>query len=192
MLLWVAMAALAAVASLSVLLPLYRARRAERPATAQEISVYRDQLGEVESDHERGLIGEADAEAARIEIARRLLATDAEERGSVRQQARAPAKAVAVGLAVILPLLALGVYLVYGSPRLPDQPLVARALTTPSMAEPELSPYGVTVGGEDEAWLYREAMLPEWKATPAVQEFLVTLLPPEPGQVKPAGRNRRP
>jgi cytochrome c-type biogenesis protein CcmH len=80
----------------------------------------------VESDRERGLIGAADAEAARIEIARRLLASDEEARGDDAQPSRVPAKAVAIGLAVILPALALGLYLVYGSPRLPDQPLVAR------------------------------------------------------------------
>ncbi len=39
---------------------------------------------------------------------------------------RSPAKIVAIGLAILLPLAALCLYLVYGSPRLPDQPLVAR------------------------------------------------------------------
>lgn len=126
MLLWVIFAGLTALVLFALLRPLASGGASDESRAAFDATVYRDQLGEVESDHERGLIGEADAEAARIEIARRLLATDAEERGSVRQQARAPAKAVAVGLAVILPLLALGVYLVYGSPRLPDQPLVAR------------------------------------------------------------------
>ena len=39
-----------------------------------------------------------------------------------------------LGLAVMLPLLALGLYLLYGSPRLPDQPLVAR-LEDPSHSQ---------------------------------------------------------
>ena len=39
-------------------------------------AVYRDQLGEIESDRARGLIGEEEAEAARVEIARRLFAAD--------------------------------------------------------------------------------------------------------------------
>ncbi|MGC2411062.1 MAG: c-type cytochrome biogenesis protein CcmI [Methyloceanibacter sp.] len=126
MLLWVIFAGLTALVLFALLRPLASGRAGDESRAAFDATVYRDQLGEVESDRERGLIGEADAEAARIEIARRLLATDAEERGADRQQARAPTRAVAIGLAVILPLLALGLYLAYGSPRLPDQPLVAR------------------------------------------------------------------
>lgn len=126
MLLWVIFAGLTALVLLALLRPLASRRAGDESRAAFDATVYRDQLSEVESDRERGLIGEADAEAARIEIARRLLATDAEERGAHRQQARTPTRAVAIGLAVILPLLALGLYLTYGSPRLPDQPLVAR------------------------------------------------------------------
>jgi cytochrome c-type biogenesis protein CcmH len=125
-LLWVIFAGLTALVLFALLRPLASGSAGDESRAAFDATVYRDQLGEVENDRERGLIGEADAEAARIEIARRLLATDAEEGGNVRQQPRAPAKAVAIGLALILPLLALGLYLVYGSPRLPDQPLVAR------------------------------------------------------------------
>src|SRR5262249_1441508 len=66
------------------------------------------------------------AEAAGVEIARRLLATDVEKQGTKRSPTQSPAKALAIGLAIALPLAALSLYLVYGSPRLPDQPLIAR------------------------------------------------------------------
>lgn len=126
MLLWVIFGGLTAIVLFALLWPLTSGTAGDESRAAFDATVYRDQLGEVESDRERGLIGAADAEAARIEIARRLLASDEEARGDDAQPSRVPAKAVAIGLAVILPALALGLYLVYGSPRLPDQPLVAR------------------------------------------------------------------
>lgn len=126
MLLWVIFGGLTAIVLFALLRPLTSGTAGDESRAAFDATVYRDQLGEVESDRERGLIGAADAEAARIEIARRLLASDEEARGDDAQPSRVPAKAVAIGLAVILPALALGLYLVYGSPRLPDQPLVAR------------------------------------------------------------------
>ena len=126
MLLWVIFAVLTAFVLHVVLRPLAGGRASEESRAAFNATVYRDQLGEIESDRERGLIGKSDAEAARIEIARRLLATDAEEKGSNSLPAHFPIRALTIGLAVALPLAALGLYLVYGSPRLPDQPLTAR------------------------------------------------------------------
>jgi cytochrome c-type biogenesis protein CcmH len=125
-LLWVIFAVLTALVLYALLRPLASGRASEASRADFNATVYRDQLGEVESDRERGLIGEGDAEAARIEIARRLLATDAEEQSSKLSPTHFPTRALAPGLAVALPLLALGLYLVYGSPRLPDQPLTAR------------------------------------------------------------------
>ena len=126
MLIWVIFAALTASVLYVLLRPLVSGGADEASRAAFDATVYRDQLTEVEADRERGLIGDADAEAARIEIARRLLAADAEARGDGNAEAKRSERLVALGLAVMLPLLALGVYLVYGSPRLPDQPLVAR------------------------------------------------------------------
>ena len=126
MLLWVIFAVLTALVLYVLLRPLASGSASEESRAAFNATVYRDQLGEVESDRDRGLIGPSDAEAARIEIARRLLATDAEEQGSKISPTRLPIKALAIGLAVALPLAALSVYLIYGSPRLPDQPLIAR------------------------------------------------------------------
>jgi len=125
-LLWAIFAVLTAAVLYIVLRPLTDEGAREESRGAFNATVYRDQLGEVESDRERGLIGEVDAEAARIEIARRLLASDADQGGANPSHPRPPIRGLAVGLAVALPLAALGLYLAYGSPRLPDQPLVAR------------------------------------------------------------------
>ncbi|MGC2340346.1 MAG: c-type cytochrome biogenesis protein CcmI, partial [Methyloceanibacter sp.] len=108
MLLWVIFAVLTALVLYALLRPLAGGRASEESRAAFNATVYRDQLGEIESDRERGLIGKSDAEAARIEIARRLLATDAEEKGSKSLPAHFPTRALAIGLAVALPLAALG------------------------------------------------------------------------------------
>ena len=74
MLLWLIFAVLTAVVLYALLRPLAGGHGGGGSRAAFNATVYRDQLGEVQSDRERGLIGEGDAEAARIEIARRLLA----------------------------------------------------------------------------------------------------------------------
>jgi cytochrome c-type biogenesis protein CcmH len=126
-LLWVILACLTAIALLVLLRPLASAAAKDPAPDAFDAAVYRDQLGEIESDRARGLIGETEAEAARLEIARRLLRADSKERVSDRTAKSSGAKiAATIGVALTLPLLALGLYLVYGSPRLPDQPLAAR------------------------------------------------------------------
>ncbi len=127
MLIWVVLAGLTAIVLLVVLRPLAGAATRDRAPEAFDAAVYRDQLSELDSDRARGLIGEEEAEAARVEIARRLLAADSNARAPERAKpggTRTRAAMIAVGAA--LPLLALSLYLTYGSPRLPDQPLAAR------------------------------------------------------------------
>ncbi|MBC8012795.1 MAG: c-type cytochrome biogenesis protein CcmI [Methyloceanibacter sp.] len=127
MLLWVVLACLTAIVLLVLLRPLAGAGTAERAPEAFDAAVYRDQLSEIEGDRARGLIGEEEAEAARVEIARRLLAADSKARASEgAKTGGARARAAMIGVGAALPLLALGLYLTYGSPRLPDQPLAAR------------------------------------------------------------------
>ena len=132
MLLWVILAALTAVVLSFLLYPLVGGRDAVDERDAFNAAVYRDQLEEIEVDRARGLIGEAEAEAARLEVARRLLAADKNDAGASGEGPRGvlPGAAFLV-VAIGLPLAVLGVYLFYGSPRLPDQPLAAR-LTDPA------------------------------------------------------------
>jgi cytochrome c-type biogenesis protein CcmH len=126
-LLWIILACLTAIVLLVLLRPLAGVRIDGRSADAFDSAVYRDQLGEIESDRARGLIGGEEAEAARVEIARRLLAADSKAKASGEIASdTGRAKIATIAVAVALPLLALGLYLAYGSPRLPDQPLAAR------------------------------------------------------------------
>ncbi len=131
MLLWVILACLTAIVLLILLRPLAGGSGREPAREALDAAVYRDQLREIESDRARGLIGATEAEAARTEIARRLLATDTKDDDSDTIRAGISPRWAMIAIAIALPLSALGVYLNYGSPRLPDQPLAAR-LTDPA------------------------------------------------------------
>jgi cytochrome c-type biogenesis protein CcmH len=125
--LWFVLAALTAIVLFVLLRPLIAARAEARAPEAFDAAIYRDQLAEIASDRARGLIGESEAEAARIEIARRLLAADENTRKAGRAKASGGTdKAAILIVGVALPLLSLGLYLTYGSPLLPDQPLAAR------------------------------------------------------------------
>ena len=123
MLLWIAFAVLTAAVLAAVLAPLGRARREAATTDAGAVEVYRDQLSELDAERSRGLIEESDAAAAKIEIARRLLASAAEADRSAPPTASSPSRRpLAVAIAVLMPLLTLGVYLTYGSPSLPGYP----------------------------------------------------------------------
>lgn len=133
MTLWFVFALMTAAAIFAILLPLGFGARA--PADGREVAVYKDQLTEIERDVSTGLIGKAEAEAARVEIGRRLLAADAQERDLPVRSATGMRRAVAVLALIGLPVLALSIYLPLGSPQLPDFPLLARK-TAPGGAQP--------------------------------------------------------
>jgi cytochrome c-type biogenesis protein CcmH len=126
MALWFPLALMTAVAVFVVLWPLGRKRLA--PAAGGDLAVYRDQMRELERDRSAGLIGSAEAEAARVEISRRLLvAADAQEQAPSAPLAPWRRRFTAVAALVALPLGAIALYLAVGVPGYPDQPLVARA-----------------------------------------------------------------
>ena len=73
MLFWVTASLLTIGAILSVLLPIARRSPDREQPSSHDLEVYRDQLSELDRDAARGLIGAAEAEEARAEIARRIL-----------------------------------------------------------------------------------------------------------------------
>ena len=125
MTLWFVFALMTAAAIFAVLLPLGVGGRLQ--SGGREAVVYRDQLEEIERDLAGGLIGKAEAEAARIEIGRRLLAVADQDAGAALRP-RLPWRRAAAGLALVgLPALAIGIYLPLGSPNLGDFPLALRS-----------------------------------------------------------------
>ncbi len=97
------------------------------PASPEDFAstIYRHQLKALERERATGEIGAAEAEAARFEIGRRLLAAIGQAQPATAVPARPP-HAVAVGLALLLPVAALAIYLVEGAPGLPSQPFATR------------------------------------------------------------------
>lgn len=131
MLLWMGFAVLTAAVVAVLLRPLLA--RAEPQATSSDVAtgaagaVYRDQLVEIEAEEQRGLIGAAEAEAARVEIARRLLATaDPGNAAAPGALASASLRTAAMLVAVALPLTAIAAYLTVGAPGRPGVPYASR------------------------------------------------------------------
>src|SRR6185437_15175448 len=132
------LATLIFTAVLPIVLPMLRAVRAEPDRRQFDKAVYRDQLAEVGRDLARGVLTEAEATGARLEIQRRLLAADA---SPSRQQRLNRSPVLAACVALFAALGSLGVYLVLGAPMLPDMPL---RLTPPRKRGP---PAPTTIGG---------------------------------------------
>lgn len=125
MILWILLALLTLGLVWLLLAPLARPVPDSELAAGQDIAVYRDQLAELERDAARGLIGPAEAEAARAEVSRRILAAaGAGSAGAGESPARR--RGVAIATILLVPLLALGVYAVEGRPWLPGIPQAER------------------------------------------------------------------
>ena len=133
MTLWLMFALMTAATIFAVLWPLGR-RKALRPGS--DVAVYRDQLDEIQRDRSAGLIGTAEAEAARVEVSRRLIAAaDAAEteKPALETSSLFRRRVTAIAGLVLLPAGAVALYLTLGSPDLPGVPLAAR-VQTPSEA----------------------------------------------------------
>ena len=135
MFLWIAFAFLTALVLAAVLAPLARPARQDEGAGASEtgsVAVYRDQLLEIESDRTRGVLSAAEAEAAKLEVSRRLLASAARSEriepsaSSSRALLESRHATIALVTAVVVPLMTLGLYLAHGSPGMPSAPFAAR------------------------------------------------------------------
>jgi cytochrome c-type biogenesis protein CcmH len=136
MTLWIVFAFMTGVALLALLWPLRRAWTAAASQPGNDSAVYRDQLQEVERDLAAGSIGANEAEAARIEVSRRLLAAEEAEGARIRDAKRSgqmsgknPGRTRRLSVAIAAIVLTFGVaglYLTLGSPDLPGQPLAER------------------------------------------------------------------
>jgi cytochrome c-type biogenesis protein CcmH len=127
--LWLALGLMTLIAVGLVVAPLVR--RAGPAASRRDyaLRVYRAQLAELAREQDRGLLGEREAEAARLEVERRILALDAAER-QARQTALWRGRrhwVSAVVLLIGLPALAGGLYWQLGAPSQPAAPFAQRA-----------------------------------------------------------------
>jgi len=136
---WIVSAAGLTALTLALLLwPLLKRRTGPSGGNRAQFAlrVYRDQLAEVERDVERGVLRPDQAEAARTEVKRRMLAAAYETALDAAAASHGPASsptavprrspALAVLMIVLLPAVAGLLYLRLGAPRSPDRPLAER------------------------------------------------------------------
>ena len=124
--LWLLLGAMTALAAALVAWPLLRPPAAPSGRRDYELQVYRAQLEELAREQERGLLGEREAQAAKLEVERRMLAADAA--ASPQAGGRAPQTGRwAIAALIALPLLAVGLYWPFGRPDLPSAPFAGRA-----------------------------------------------------------------
>ncbi len=137
--------ALAAVTVLLLVLPLMR--RAERaPGETQSdasVAVLKDQIAELEREHAAGTIGEQAFEAAQKEIRARLIEDTSADAAPGAAPDAAPGatpaaraeRAPAIALAVIVPLCAVGLYLLLGTPQALDPQRAPAGMPDPAQIE---------------------------------------------------------
>jgi cytochrome c-type biogenesis protein CcmH len=157
---WIFAGLLTVIAVAAVLYPLSRRPKELASADAYDLTVYKSQLQEIDGDVERGLIDKDEAEAARAEVARRLLNTQAaldkdlaadaaasaasgtkvkgkkgakakDAQLSMPKTATSGARMVAVVSLLVIPFCAFGLYFMLGTPNLEGQPLAQRLSKSP-------------------------------------------------------------
>jgi cytochrome c-type biogenesis protein CcmH len=133
MTLWFVFALMTAAAIFAVLWPL--GRRGQLQKDGSEAAVYKDQLTEIDRDVAAGLIGSSEAQAARVEISRRLLAAADNQRDPPTASSVSLRRSAAIIALVGLPIMAVALYLPIGSPRLGDFPLAQR-IRAPDVTQP--------------------------------------------------------
>ena len=125
--LWPILAVMTALVLGLVLLPILRRPGAVAARREHDLSVYRAQLRELEREAGRGLLGPEEARAARLEVERRMLAADAEDRSAAGpSSAGRRHRPIALVLLIALPALSAVLYGLLGRPDLPATPFAER------------------------------------------------------------------
>lgn len=126
MLLWVCFAVMTAAVVAALLRPLWRPDATVLAPAEADLAVYRDQLTEIEVDRDRGLIGAAEAESAKTEVARRILARAGSGGAQTLVEPAPRSNLLPTITAAIVPVASIALYLWLGAPSQPDSPLAAR------------------------------------------------------------------
>ena len=128
MIFWLIAGAMVAASVAFLLWPLTRPETEKTARVDYDLSVYKDQLQELERDRARGILSDAEFDAARTEVERRILALAGDEPPERQRKSAGPlATRVLAGLvAIALPVLALTIYGNLGAPQLPGLPIAER------------------------------------------------------------------
>ncbi len=100
-----------------------------------DLTVYKDQLAEVDRDRDRGVLSEDQAAAARTEIERRILALAATAEADDETQPESQGfSATSLLVALAVPTAALAMYVTLGAPMVPNVPYVQRNIAAEQKA----------------------------------------------------------
>ena len=125
MIIWLALAAITICVLVALLVPLFRNSQRSASRVNREVTIYRDQLAELQREAEAGRISSSEAKAAKTEIQRKILGA-ADSIDPAEAPASAP-RTLSHTIALLLvaagvPVGALAVYLSVGSPTEPSHP----------------------------------------------------------------------
>lgn len=118
MTLWLILTLLMGGAALVILAPFFFGNSAKETPTS--LDVYKDQLAEIDRDKAQGLIDEAEAASARIEIERRILTAARADQAPVQTVPPNWQYRMVTGVAAIVVLGSVGLYAALGRPDLPS------------------------------------------------------------------------
>jgi cytochrome c-type biogenesis protein CcmH len=130
--LWFILTLMTCVAALWVAAPFLQAAPASDDGHNPDANVYRDQLAEVDREQRDNLISPEQADSARLEIKRRLLALDRSALPVIRRLSSIERTFFGRGLALAGVVAAMALYLMNGNPEIPAQSRSATA--TPATA----------------------------------------------------------
>src|SRR5258706_15648358 len=122
MTLWLILTIMTAAAAIWSSAPLIRRFDRSQAESVSDIEIYRDQLQEVEHELRQGLIDDTQAEMARVEIKRRILAADSSQRAVTPKLSGGERNFAIMCVAGIVGLGSVGLYAVTGSPELASRP----------------------------------------------------------------------
>lgn len=125
MTLWLILTLLMGGAALIVLAPFFFSRGTNETPTS--LDVYKDQLAEVERDQAQGLIDEAEAASARLEIERRIIAAGRSDTAPAQTVSANWQYRMVTGVAAVVVLGSVGLYAALGRPDLPSAQRQAQA-----------------------------------------------------------------
>jgi len=118
MTLWLILTIMTAAAAIWTSVPLIRRFDRSQAEFVSDIEIYRDQLQEVEHELRQGLIDDTQAEMARVEIKRRILAADSSQRAVTPKLSGGERNVAVICVAGIVVLGSVGLYALTGNPEL--------------------------------------------------------------------------
>ncbi|MEO0944894.1 MAG: c-type cytochrome biogenesis protein CcmI [Pseudomonadota bacterium] len=133
MVFWLVALLITAAVAAPIVLAIAKAQDNSVSGAQSDMAVYKDQLAEVDRDLARGVLTEAEAQAARTEVSRRLL--DADKRLSQEESKTALTRPAIVGVLLVLVAGGSAIYAQMGAPGYPDLPMAQRLADIADAAE---------------------------------------------------------